>query len=160
MGTFLVNVNQNGGNEKSLSIIAQEGKDRYIFVTEEDHNEPAKAIFDDDDLDDERPGLIKENGEINWDCPCLGGMATGPCGPQFREAFSCFHFSEEEPKGSECYDQFKTMQDCMLSHGDLYDKYNKDDDDEEEDKQISESDTQKHVDKEQSESKDDKESSS
>ncbi|KAG1815906.1 uncharacterized protein BJ212DRAFT_1480975, partial [Suillus subaureus] len=27
-------------------------------------------------------------GEINWDCPCLGGMAHGPCGPQFREAFS------------------------------------------------------------------------
>ena len=37
-------------------------------------------------------GLILSNGDINWECPCLGGMATGPCGNQFREAFSCFHF--------------------------------------------------------------------
>merc|ERR1712004_12423 len=146
-----------------MSYCKEDGKDRYMFVTEEDYNEPAKAIFDDDDLDD-RPGLILENGDINWNCPCLGGMATGPCGPQFREAFSCFHFSEEDPKGSECYDQFKTMQDCMLQHGDLYDKYNKDDDDDEDvDNQTSPepSDTQEQtVDKEQSESNDAKESSS
>lgn len=38
------------------------------------------------------PGLILPSGEINWNCPCLGGMATGPCGVEFREAFSCFHY--------------------------------------------------------------------
>ena len=43
-----------------------------------------------------------ETGEINWDCPCLGGMAHGPCGQEFRDAFSCFVFSEEEPKGINC----------------------------------------------------------
>lgn len=48
-------------------------------------------------------GLIKENGEINWGCPCLGGMATGPCGQEFREAFSCFHYSKEEMKGNELF---------------------------------------------------------
>ncbi|KAI1788835.1 hypothetical protein LXA43DRAFT_893927, partial [Ganoderma leucocontextum] len=37
-------------------------------------------------------------GEINWDCPCLGGMAHGPCGLQFREAFWWFVFSEADPK--------------------------------------------------------------
>jgi mitochondrial intermembrane space import and assembly protein 40 len=59
-------------------------------------------------------------GEINWDCPCLGGMAHGPCGPQFREAFSCFVFSEEEPKGIECVEKFKAMQDCFREHPDVY----------------------------------------
>ena len=48
-----------------------------------------------------------ETGEINWDCPCLGGMADGPCGDEFKAAFSCFVFSEEEPKGMDCIDKFK-----------------------------------------------------
>lgn len=48
-----------------------------------------------------------ETGEINWDCPCLGGMASGPCGEEFKAAFSCFVYSNEEPKGVECIDKFK-----------------------------------------------------
>ena len=59
-------------------------------------------------------------GEINWDCPCLGGMAHGVCGPQFREAFSCFVFSEKEPKGIDCVEKFKGMQDCFREHPDIY----------------------------------------
>ena len=61
-----------------------------------------------------------ETGEINWDCPCLGGMAHGPCGMQFREAFSCFVFSEQEPKGIDCVEKFKAMQDCFREHPDVY----------------------------------------
>lgn len=49
----------------------------------------------------------EETGEINWDCPCLGGMAHGPCGEQFRTAFSCFVFSKEDPKGMDCIENFK-----------------------------------------------------
>jgi intermembrane space import and assembly protein 40 len=48
-----------------------------------------------------------ETGEINWDCPCLGGMADGPCGENFKAAFSCFVYSTEEPKGMDCIDKFK-----------------------------------------------------
>lgn len=59
-------------------------------------------------------------GEINWDCPCLGGMAHGPCGPEFREAFSCFVFSEAEPKGINCVDKFQNMQNCFRVHPDVY----------------------------------------
>ena len=59
-------------------------------------------------------------GKINWDCPCLGGMAYGPCGLQFREAFSCFVFSEEEPKGIDCVEKFKAMQDCFRENPDVY----------------------------------------
>lgn len=56
-----------------------------------------------------------ETGEINWDCPCLGGMAHGPCGPEFREAFSCFVYSKEEPKGMECIEKFKYVFECYWS---------------------------------------------
>ena len=62
----------------------------------------------------------EETGEINWDCPCLGGMAHGPCGEQFREAFSCFVFSKDEPKGIDCIDKFKGMQDCFREHPEIY----------------------------------------
>lgn len=48
-----------------------------------------------------------ETGEINWDCPCLGGMAHGPCGEEFKAAFSCFVYSEVEPKGMDCIDKFQ-----------------------------------------------------
>ena len=48
-----------------------------------------------------------ETGEINWDCPCLGGMAHGPCGEEFKTAFSCFVYSEADPKGMDCIDKFQ-----------------------------------------------------
>lgn len=59
-------------------------------------------------------------GEINWDCPCLGGMAYGPCGPEFREAFSCFVYSKEEPKGMDCINKFQNMQTCFREHPEHY----------------------------------------
>ncbi|KAH8119642.1 hypothetical protein DFH11DRAFT_1723141 [Phellopilus nigrolimitatus] len=61
-----------------------------------------------------------ETGEINWDCPCLGGMAHGPCGQEFRDAFSCFVYSEDEPKGINCVEKFKGMQDCFRRHPEVY----------------------------------------
>lgn len=47
-------------------------------------------------------------------------MATGPCGVEFREAFSCFHYSEAEPKGSDCYEVFSTMQSCFSQYPSVY----------------------------------------
>ena len=47
-------------------------------------------------------------------------MAHGPCGSEFREAFSCFVFSKEEPKGMDCIDRFKGMQECFRQHPDIY----------------------------------------
>ncbi|CAJ2512572.1 Uu.00g055870.m01.CDS01 [Anthostomella pinea] len=61
-----------------------------------------------------------ETGEINWDCPCLGGMAHGPCGEEFKAAFSCFVYSNEEPKGMDCIDKFQHMQDCFRLHPEIY----------------------------------------
>jgi len=71
-------------------------------------------------------------GEINWDCPCLGGMAYGPCGMQFREAFSCFVYSKEDPQGIDCVEKFKAMQDCFRENPDVYGEEIMNDDDEDE----------------------------
>ncbi|EYE98661.1 coiled-coil-helix-coiled-coil-helix domain-containing protein [Aspergillus ruber CBS 135680] len=69
-----------------------------------------------------------ETGEINWDCPCLGGMAHGPCGEEFKAAFSCFVYSNDEPKGIDCIEKFKGMQDCFRAHPDVYGAELEDDD--------------------------------
>ncbi|WFD43145.1 Oxidoreductase [Malassezia psittaci] len=72
------------------------------------------------DPDSQESAFDERTGEINWDCPCLGGMAQGPCGEQFKKAFSCFIFSEQEPKGIECVDHFKDMQNCFREHPEVY----------------------------------------
>ncbi|KAF5020234.1 hypothetical protein F66182_7751 [Fusarium sp. NRRL 66182] len=61
-----------------------------------------------------------ETGEINWDCPCLGGMADGPCGEEFKTAFSCFVYSTEEPKGMDCIEKFQGMQECFKKYPEIY----------------------------------------
>ena len=66
---------------------------------------------------DQQGAFNAETGEINWDCPCLGGMAHGPCGEEFRSAFSCFVYSVADPKGVDCIDKFKAMQDCFRKVG-------------------------------------------
>ena len=53
----------------------------------------------------------------------------GPCGLEFREAFSCFHYSKSEVKGSECLEQFAKLQMCMKDFPELYEEKNKDGDD-------------------------------
>ena len=72
----------------------------------------------------------EETGEINWDCPCLGPMTQPPCGEKFKEAFSCFVYSKEEPKGIDCVSQFRAMQACFREHPDIYGAELDDDDDE------------------------------
>jgi len=111
----------------SMSYCREEGKDKLIFVTKDDHTKPSTAKID--EYSDDEPGLILDNGDINWSCPCLGGMATGPCGFEFREAFTCFHVSKADPKGSDCYDAFRQMQDCMIKYPTLYESAADDGDD-------------------------------
>ncbi|KAK9243825.1 hypothetical protein V1506DRAFT_543319 [Lipomyces tetrasporus] len=70
--------------------------------------------------DDEYGAYNPRTGEINWDCPCLGGMAHGPCGEEFKAAFSCFVFSEAEPKGVNCVPLFEVMQNCFRKYPETY----------------------------------------
>ncbi|XP_032502864.1 mitochondrial intermembrane space import and assembly protein 40-like [Phocoena sinus] len=97
----------------------QEGKDRSIFVTKEDHETPRNAELAADDPNDpyeERGRMLPHGDNISWNCPCLGGMASGPRGEQFKVGFSCFHCSTEDVKGSDCVDQLRAMQ----KYPDLY----------------------------------------
>ncbi len=56
-------------------------------------------------------------------------MAKGPCGEEFKTAFSCFVFSESEPKGADCVDYFKNMQKCFQEYPEYYADQLKDDED-------------------------------
>lgn len=84
---------------------------------EKDAGEPASAVN-------------PETGEINWDCPCLKSALEPPCGHTFKAAFSCFVSSKTEPKGIDCQELFKAMQECFQSHPEKYGSILADDDDE------------------------------
>ncbi|KAI2805745.1 hypothetical protein RDWZM_008917 [Blomia tropicalis] len=103
-----------------MSYCEEFGKDKVVFLDKNDLNSSEPKIELIELVDDYNQGLIKPNGDINFSCPCLGGMASGPCGSEFREAFSCFHYSESEVKGSECVDLFMEMQSCMTKYPNLY----------------------------------------
>ncbi|KIN00565.1 hypothetical protein OIDMADRAFT_165173 [Oidiodendron maius Zn] len=96
-------------------------------VQSEDSKEGIDGLTDEADS---QGAFNPETGEINWDCPCLGGMAHGPCGEKFKAAFSCFVYSTEEPKGVECIEKFKGMQDCFRLHPEMYGSELEDDEDE------------------------------
>ena len=91
----------------------QEGQENGEDAAEEDGSE-------DNEEDGSESAYDERTGEINWDCPCLGGMAHGPCGEEFKQAFSCFVFSEADPKGIDCVDKFKLMQDCFRRNPEVY----------------------------------------
>jgi len=93
-------------------------KDRVVFLTEEEASKESSIVLTAED--DPRPGILTEDGDINWDCPCLGGMPIGPCGVEFREAFTCFHTSEADPKGADCLDAFRIMTECMSNFPVIY----------------------------------------
>uniref|UniRef100_H2MHB3 CHCH domain-containing protein n=1 Tax=Oryzias latipes TaxID=8090 RepID=H2MHB3_ORYLA len=105
-----------------MSSVRQEVKYKIIFVTKEDHEAPSNAELVEEDPNDpyEEQGIILPGGDINWNCPCLGGMASGPCVTEFKDAFSCFHYSKEEIKGSDCMEQFTAMQQCLQLYPELY----------------------------------------
>ncbi|XP_001357645.3 mitochondrial intermembrane space import and assembly protein 40 [Drosophila pseudoobscura] len=114
----------------SFSFCKQFGKDKVIFVTKEDHATPSTIELP---APEPAEGVITKDGNINWSCPCLGGMATGPCGVDFREAFSCFQYSKAEPKGSDCFEAFTKMRDCFQLYPTVYNKANGGIDDDDDD---------------------------
>ncbi|CCJ29425.1 unnamed protein product, partial [Pneumocystis jirovecii] len=88
---------------------------------ENTNNDNNEEILTSSDLEDnEDSAFDPKTGEINWDCPCLGGMAHGPCGEEFKSAFSCFVYSKEEPKGIECIEKFQVMQNCFKKYPEIY----------------------------------------
>lgn len=90
----------------------QNVKDSKGDITDEE-NEPTAEDY-------EGAAYNPVTGEINWDCPCLGGMAHGPCGEEFKEAFACFVYSESEPKGIDCIKKFEAMRTCFRQYPEHY----------------------------------------
>jgi len=94
--------------------------DEHVEAAEETPTAIEVAVEESEEQTGQQSAYDPETGEINWDCPCLGGMAHGPCGEQFKAAFSCFVYSEAEPKGIDCVDKFKLMQECFREHPEIY----------------------------------------
>ncbi|TAQ84818.1 hypothetical protein B7494_g6845 [Chlorociboria aeruginascens] len=118
---------------RQSSILAEEQKKRLEATatadSEESIEEGEEGMGGLEDEAEQQGAFNPETGEINWDCPCLGGMAHGPCGEQFKAAFSCFVYSNEEPKGVDCIEKFKGMQDCFREHPEMYGAELEDDED-------------------------------
>ncbi len=89
-----------------------------IHVTRED--EANYAVQEGELLGSDMEEALVGDGEIDWDCPCLQGMAQGACGENFKTAFTCFVTSTSDPKGSECVEHFVAMRDCMVAHPQEY----------------------------------------
>ncbi|KAF9149482.1 Oxidoreductase [Linnemannia schmuckeri] len=117
----------------SYSRQEEDGKDTILFLEPSEATTPSSpSSSSSSSPSDQSAAFNPETGEINWDCPCLGGMAQPPCGDAFKEAFSCFVYSGSEPKGIDCVDKFKAMQDCFRAHPENYADQLDDDDDEDE----------------------------
>lgn len=86
-------------------------------MTKQDHENPQKT-----DVVQQSPGIIYPSGEINWDCPCLDGLASSPCAETFKKSFTCFYYSKEEAKGSDCLPEFVAFKECMDENEDYFRK--------------------------------------
>lgn len=101
-----------------MSYCTRDGDDKAVFLTEEDYDKPGMLYTL--TINEDEWGVILPTGEINWKCPCLGGIVDSPCGEDFKEAFSCFHYSEGEMKGIECIESFKKFQSCVETHPEVF----------------------------------------
>ncbi|XP_036029885.1 mitochondrial intermembrane space import and assembly protein 40-like [Onychomys torridus] len=120
-----------------MAYCRQDGKDQIVFVTREDdesssNGSKAELVVDDPSDPYEEYGLIMPNGEINWNCSCLGATASSPGEEYFKSAFSCFCYSTEELEGSDCIDEFQAMQECMQKYPDVYHQEEENEEEEEE----------------------------
>lgn len=114
-----------------MSYCRKEGKDIIVFATEDDLAEPSKVkLLPDDpkDVDTSHQSAILPDGTINWDCPCLGNLPNGPCGPAFRDAFSCWveNKSDQDAFASKCFDSFSAWEGCLSENRDIYKSENDD----------------------------------
>lgn len=99
----------------------QQKKDKTDEVESESNESPEPEGNDEEEqAGGQSAAFNPETGEINWDCPCLGGMAHGPCGEEFKAAFACFVYSETEPKGIDCIEKFEGMRNCFRQHPEHY----------------------------------------
>lgn len=115
-----------------MSLCKQIGKDKIIYATKKDHETPSIYPTPPALPNEKRPGVIAEDGSINWACPCLGALPYGPCGYEFRKFFSCLHSSQEAEnpdaaKAENCYPMFTSMKECFSQFPKLFPPDDQDD---------------------------------
>lgn len=108
-------------NKSKVAKDKEAAKEATKTTENEEKSEPTESeLPESQDEEPQSAAFNPETGEINWDCPCLGGMAHGPCGEEFKEAFACFVYSETEPKGIDCITKFEAMRTCFKQHPEHY----------------------------------------
>lgn len=105
---------------KSSQESVEDGRDKKSEPEQKSESTEKSQDGEDGETEQGATAYNPDTGEINWDCPCLGGMAHGPCGEEFKSAFSCFVYSEADPKGIDCVEKFQHMQDCFRQHPEHY----------------------------------------
>lgn len=57
---------------------------------------------------------------IDWSCPCIpDALKNGPCRDAFAVSYLCFSKSKAEDKGSDCYQEFTRMAECLQAHPEI-----------------------------------------
>lgn len=85
---------------------------------------------------EEAQGAIREDGSINWECPCIQREVVGPCGVEFRTAFSAYVEMKKEgdTKPSENFmAAIKEFNSCSVKYPEYYFSGGKDEEDEDDD---------------------------
>lgn len=113
-------VSTTGATDPAPAVVEDDASSVASSVSDPGSIASSEQSESEEDEDPRQAAFNPETGEINWDCPCLGGMAHGVCGEQFREAFACFVYSTEEPKGQDCIEKFRGMQECFAAHPEVY----------------------------------------
>lgn len=117
----------------------KDGKDRIVFASREEVSTPSQATIaqEEEEIYDGPTGFVQPNGDLNFGCPCVGGLHAGPCGYEMREFLSSNYYhskDKEDPRGQGCDDKLDTMMSCIQKHADYYrEKMSGDDDEEQED---------------------------
>ncbi|KAI3382086.1 hypothetical protein SNEBB_006360 [Seison nebaliae] len=96
------------------------GKDVVHFLSTTELQQSPTVVFKHENEMETPAGLVRPDGSINWGCPCLGTISSGPCAEEFREAFTCFHLSADENKGVNCLENFEKLRKCTDRYPNLY----------------------------------------
>ncbi|EMR08829.1 mitochondrial intermembrane space import and assembly protein 40 [Pneumocystis murina B123] len=108
----------------SISPFIKADTDRGTLKNTNNYNEEI-STFSNSENNGEKYAFNPETGEINWeDYQTNSIVAHGPCGKEFKDAFSCFVYSKEEPKGMECIKKFQAMQECFKKYPEIYNNGN------------------------------------
>ncbi|KTW31363.1 hypothetical protein T552_00008 [Pneumocystis carinii B80] len=105
----------------SISPFIKADTDKETSKNTNNNNEEISTLSNSEN-NSEESAFNPETGEINWkDYKRANSIvAHGPCGKEFKDAFSCFVYSKEEPKGMECIEKFQTMQECFKKYPEIY----------------------------------------